>query len=187
MRICHICGKEDTTDVGVCKSCSKPFCSDCVSKIDDSVCTVCVSFTNTKIETTPLVGEDGVTHQGRKLVLTGEAWMRSRDVIAHMTDIELELKITALKVAVHEAELLLDYRRIHLNQAENEKEGRSLKHHRRRMLIEGVDAAHKANKVQGSNEKVDTAKDALKSLKNLGLNQTAIANVLLLLAKGKKK
>lgn len=186
MANCHVCGSENVHNS--CKACTKEFCADHASQFDPALCAVCVSFENTKIEVSPLKTEDGVTHQGRKLVLTGEAWMRSRDVISKMTDIELQSKLAALKIAVHEAEMLLDFRKIALNQVENESEGRTLRSRKRRLLIEGVDAAHKAQKVSSGQEtKVDVAKDALKSLKGLGLNQTAIANVLLLLAKGKKK
>jgi len=185
---CHVCGI-DEGNFSTCLNCRKLFCTAHVSQLDASVCCVCVSFSNTKIETSPLKTEDGVTHHGKKMVLTGESWMRSRDVIANMTEVELELKLTSLKTLVHEAELLLDFRRIQLNQAENEKEGRQLKHRKRRMLIEGVDAARKVgNRVSGDNSgKVDVAKDALKALKGLGLDQAAIANVLMQLAKGKKK
>jgi fatty acid/phospholipid biosynthesis enzyme len=174
---------------GTCKSCSQPFCADHASLYDPALCTVCVAHDNTKIDKQPLIDTEGVKHQGTKLVLTGEAWMRSRDVISKMTDVELESKLTALKNAVHEAEMILDYRRIIHSQAENEKEARHTRKTRRRMLIEAVDDAHKANKISATDAsaRIEVAKDALKSLNKLGLNKDAIANVLLMLAKQKEK
>src|SRR5258707_7558837 len=132
--MCHVCG---TPAVGeLCKSCHSPFCKDHVSEFDYELCTVCVSKENTKIERLPLKSEStGVVHHGVKIVLTGEAWMRSRDVIAGMTDVELELKLNSLKIAVHEAELLLDYRRIMMHQAQNEKDTRSSRKSARLRLI----------------------------------------------------
>ncbi len=58
----------------------------------------------------------------------------------------------------------------------------------RRRLIGAMDSVHKnATKIPGSGaEKVEVAKDAIKGLKGLGLNQTAIANILLKLSQGKK-
>jgi len=114
--------------------------------------------------------------------------MRNRDIIAKMTDVELEAKLTALKQAVHEAEMILDFRRIAMTQVESEKGDRYSKKLGRRRLIGAMDSVHKnATKVVGTpNEKVEIAKDALKTLKNLGLNKDAIANVLLKLAQGKK-
>ena len=190
MTICHICNKEEGTLT--CVSCHKLFCEKCVSSLDRSYCTLCVDFQNTKITSYPLVDEDGVTHQGRKLILTGESWMRSRDVISRMTDVELEAKLVALKQSVREAEMVLDFRKITLSQVESEKGNRYSKKLGRRRLIGAMDSVHKSStssgtKINGSsNPKVEIAKDALKSLKGLGLNDTAIANLLLKLSQGKK-
>jgi len=110
-----------------------------------------------------------------------------------MTDTELEGKLVALKEAVHEAEMVLDYRRIIHGQVENEKSGRFSKKLQRLRLISAVDGVHKAasgeKKVNGTkqpSEAVKNATDALSALKKMGLNKDAIANVLLKLAQTKK-
>lgn len=182
---CHVCQAETHS---VCKACTRAFCDIHTSQLDKTFCAACVDFSNTRIEVKPLVDEDGVTHKGRKLLLTGETWMRNRDVISKMTDIELEAKLTALTQAVREAEMILDFRRISRQQVENEKGDRYSKKVGRRRLIGAMDNVHKsATKIPESAEaKVEVAKNAIKGLKSLGLNQTAIANILLKLSQGKK-
>ena len=178
-----------TEAIALCKSCNKFFCDKHTSSLDNAFCSICVDFSNTKIISEPLVDDEGVQHKGRHLILTGETWMRNRDIIAKMTDVELEAKLTAIKQAVHEAEMVLDFRKITLSQLESEKGDRYSKKLGRRRLIGAMDMAHKsANKVSGTpGERVEVAKDALKALKNLGLNKDAIANVLLKFAQGLKK
>lgn len=182
---CHTCFTECTA---LCRSCHRAFCELHVSSLDSSFCSACVDFVNTKIEVKPLVDTEGVSHKGRQLILTGETWMRNRDIISQMTDIELCAKVTSLKQAVKEAEMILDYRRISLSQVENEESDRYSRKLGRRRLIGAMDNVHKnASKIQGSpKEKIDIAKDALKSLKALGLNKDAVANVLLKLSQTKK-
>lgn len=171
-----------------CRSCGNLFCSSHASQLDRSFCVACIDFVNTRIESKPLVDDEGVTHKGRQLILTGETWMRNRDVISRMTDIELQAKLTALTVAVREAEMILDFRRISKSQVESEIGDRYSKKMGRRRLIGAMDSVHKsATKIPGSGaEKVEVAKDVIKGLKGLGLNQTAIANILLKLSQGKK-
>jgi hypothetical protein len=184
---CYAC-ESPLVNESKCKSCGNLFCSVHASQLDKSFCSSCIDFQNTRIENKPLTDQDGVTHKGRHLLLTGEVWMRNRDVISKMTDIELQAKLTALSQAVKEAEMILDFRRISKNQVENEIGDRYSKKVGRRRLIGAVDSVHKSStKVPGTeNEKVTIAKDALKTLKGLGLNQTAIANILLKLSQGKK-
>lgn len=182
---CHICNSDDS--ILVCNSCKKPFCFTHRSSLDNAYCSACIDFQNTRIESRPLVDDEGVSHKGRHLILTGETWMRNRDIIAQMTDIELEAKLTALKQAVKEAEMVLDFRRIALNQVQNEKDDRYSRKVGRRKLIGALDSVHK-NKIPGSAEaKIEVAKDALKALKSLGLNKDAVANILIKLAQGAKK
>ena len=183
---CYAC--EEQINITVCKACGNLFCEAHASQLDRSFCTVCIDFSNTRIESKPVVDIEGVSHKVRQLILTGETWMRNRDIIAKMTDVELEAKLTAITQAVREAEMILDFRRIAKTQLESEKGDRYSRKLGRRRLIGAMDSVHKsATKVAGTpNEKVEVAKDALKMLKNLGLNKDAIANVLLKLAQTKK-
>jgi hypothetical protein len=183
---CRVCS---VNCISVCKFCNESFCELHSSSLDRSSCAVCVDFSNTKIESKPLIDDEGVTHKGRHLILTGETWMRNRDIISKMTDVELEAKLIALKTAVHEAEMILDFRRIASTQVESEIGDRYSRKLGRRRLIGAMDSVHKsATKIPGSAEaRVEVAKDALKSLKNLGLNKDAIANVLIKLAQQKGK
>lgn len=184
---CHInCGKETNK---LCVSCQLPFCEAHESEFDRSYCSDCVSISNTIVTSKPLVDDEEVTHKGRQLVLTGEAWMRSRDVIAKMTDQELAAKLEALKEAVHEAEMVLDFRRIVYSQVENEQSSRLSRKLSRLRLISAVGEAHKievsTNKGVAQDAKSNLS-DALKALKQMGLNKDAIANVLLKLNQQQK-
>jgi hypothetical protein len=183
---CYAC--EEQINISVCKACTNLFCSLHSSQLDHAFCTACIDFSNTRIESKPVVDKEGVSHKVRQLILTGETWMRNRDIIAKMTDVELEAKLTAITQAVREAEMILDFRRIAKTQLESEKGDRYSRKLGRRRLIGAMDSVHKsATKIPGTpNEKVEVAKDALKMLKNLGLNKDAIANVLLKLAQSKK-
>lgn len=182
---CRVCNVECKT---ICRSCNKPFCELHCSSLDSTYCAPCIDFSNTRIESKPLIDEEGQQHKGRHLILTGETWMRNRDIIAKMTDVELEAKLVALKEAVHEAELVLDFRKIVRTQVESEIGDRYSRKMGRRRLIGAMDSVHKnATKVPGTaQEKVEVAKAALGALKKLGLNKDAIANVLLKLAQQKK-
>ena|SRR5882672_10156383 len=189
---CHVC-QEPLDPARRCRSCEKYYCAKHTSEFDIQFCSVCVNYSNTILAAKPLVDPEGVSHKGRHLTLTGESWMRSRDLISKMTDTELEGKLVALKEAVHEAEMVLDYRRIIHGQVENEKSGRFSKKLQRLRLISAVDGVHKAasgeKKVNGTkqpSEAVKNATDALSALKKMGLNKDAIANVLLKLAQTKK-
>ena len=177
---CFLCTEQ--INITVCKACTRLFCSTHASQLDRSFCVECIDFSNTRIENKPLVDDEGVTHKGRQLILTGETWMRNRDIIAKMTDVELEAKLTAITQAVREAEMILDFRRIAKTQLESEKGDRYSRKLGRRRLIGAMDSVHKSNtKIQGSaaESRVEVAKDALKALKNLGLNKDAIANIII--------
>lgn len=197
-RCCHVCGRTEksadlegnvsTSILGSCSSCHKLYCEAHTSEFDNKLCSNCVSFSNTIVSSRALVDNDGVTHRGRQIVLTGESWMRSRDVISQMTDQELEAKLTALKQAVHEAEMVLEYRRIIYSQVQNEKDSRLSRKLARLRLISATDEVHKA----ATTTKTPTAtnKDvaaALSALKGLGLDKDKIANVLLKLSQKKKE
>jgi hypothetical protein len=184
MNKCHICLEADGPFD--CISCHKFYCEAHASPYERTLCAVCVNFENTKVISSPLVDDENVTHQGRKLLLTGESWMRNRDIIATMTDVELEAKLVALSEAVKEAEMVLDYRKIVRNMVENEKGTRYSKKMSRLRLIKGVGAMHEVGKANGQTGAAQTTKDALGALKKMGLKPEAIANLLTKLARTKK-
>lgn len=168
----------------LCKTCQRPYCSHHKSEMDDSLCVECVNTKNTLVKSEELVDEEGVHKQGRHIVLSGEAWMRSRELISNMTDVELEAKIKAYQEAVWEAEKVLDYRRIMLGQAQHEGAERYSKKLSRLRLIKAVDKTHH---VAGSTvkEKSENIKGALGALSKLGLKKDQIAQILLKLAQKK--
>jgi hypothetical protein len=175
----------------LCISCQRSYCPACASRLDPTYCKECGSA---EIKNEPLVDDEGVVKKGRHILLSGEAWMRSRDVISKMTDVELEAKLTALKEAVHEAELILDYRRIIYAQAQNEKEARGHKRiarlRERGKMLRSMDAVKQrvaSKSPKGDKLGAEGAADAMSALKKMGLNKEMIAQLLFKLAQGGTK
>lgn len=181
--LCFFCTRFD--NVAECSKCQRPYCPDHTSPLDTTLCSECVSLANTFAHSAPLIDEEGTEKKGRQILLSGEAWMRSRDLIANMTDIELEAKIRSYQEAVHEAELVLDYRRIMLGQAHHEKAERVGRSRARLRLIKAVDKTHH---VAGATvkEKSENIKGAISALKGLGLNKEQMAQLLLKLSQKAK-
>lgn len=188
IELCFFC---TSVGKGMCRTCSRYYCESHTSPMDVSLCMECVNFVNTSTTSVPLVDEDGVTKQNaRKILLTGESWMRSRELISNMTDIELEAKIRSYQDAVHEAELVLDYRRIMLGQAQHEGAERYNKKIRARSeRVKLLGAVDKVHKVAGSTikEKGENISKALGALGKLGLTKEQIASILLNVSKNKPK
>jgi hypothetical protein len=118
---CFCCDEEA---LDRCSFCMRPFCVNHRSDFDLSLCKECVGFENTHINGGSILEDqfgDKLKEKARKIVLTGEAWIKNRELISRLSDMELEAKLLALKEAVHEAELILDFRRITISQVENEK------------------------------------------------------------------
>jgi len=161
------------------------------------------------IKVNPLVDVDGVHHQGRVITLSGESWMRNRDIIANMTDEELKAKLASLTLAVREAELVLDYRKILKNHVENESEGRYNKKQNRLRLLRKTynyrhiddpeamsDALHPKSVVvseghggskRTSKEQNADMKGAFGTLGKLGLTKDQMLKLIAALAEGKGK
>ena len=188
--LCFFC-TTNVTNLELCKICQRPFCTDHKSPMDNSLCIECVNSSNTSVKSEPLVTEDGVVKQNaRKIVLDGEAWMRSRKLIANMTDIELESYISAHQEAVHEAELVLDYRRIMLGHAKHESAERGNKKLRARSeRVKLIGAVAETHRMKGSSvkDKTEDISKALGALGKLGLSKDQIASILLNLSKNKPK
>lgn len=165
----------------LCEVCSRAYCVAHESSIDPQTCVECISISNTSVTSEPLVDNKGVTHQGQKIHLVGEAWIRSKDVIARMTDQELRAKLLALQEAVKEAQIVLDYRRITHSWVENELEERTSKKMSRLRLIKNVSHAHELGKdLKGtpSAEKNKALGDVMKALGAIGLNKEQILQFL---------
>lgn len=188
--LCFFCTTILTSE-GLCRNCQRPYCPEHTSPMDKSICSECVSLANTSILTEKLIDEDGVVKKNaRRIVLSGEGYLRNRKLIANMTDIELDSYISAHQEAVHEAEMILDYRKIMLGHAQHEGAERYNKKTRARSerakLLGAVDKVHK---VAGSNvkEKSENISKALGALGKLGLSKEQITAILLNLTKNKPK
>jgi len=188
--LCFFCTTVLTSE-GLCSMCQRPYCPEHTSPMDKNLCVECVNTSNTGITSEPLVTEDGVTKQNaRKIILNGEAWMRSRKLIANMTDIELESYISAHQEAVYEAEKVLDYRRIMLGHAKHEGAERYNKKLRTRSeRVKLIGAVAKVHNIAGSTikDKSENITKVMGALNKLGLTKEQVATLLLNLTKNKPK
>lgn len=180
--LCFFCTTELTGDIILCRNCNRPYCVEHTSPMDRLLCTECVSFANTSVSSEPLIDSEGVTKQNaRKIILSGESWIRQRKLICNMTDIELDSYISAHQEAVHEAEIIWEYRKIGLSQGQHEKAERYNKKLRARSergkLLGAVDKAHK---ISGSplKDKMEDMSKAIGALGKLGLGKAQIAAIL---------
>jgi hypothetical protein len=188
--LCFFCPTELTSEA-LCRMCQRPYCVEHTSPIDKSLCVECVNTSNTSITSEPLVTAEGVTKQNaRKLVLSGEAWMRNKKLICNMTDIELDSYISAHTEAVHEMEIRTDYFRISLTEATHEKAERYNKKTRARSeRTKLLGAVAKVHNVSGATlkEKTESVSKVMGSLTKLGLSKEQIAAILVNLVKNKPK
>ena len=190
--LCFFCTR-DEGDNRQCLHCQRYYCFEHASPIDGAtLCTECVSFANTSVKSEPLIDSEGVVKQNaRKLILSGEAWMRQKKLICNMTDIELDSFISAHQEAVHEMEIRTDYFRIGLTEATHEKAERYNKKVRARSergkLLGAVDQIHKVSKSTTLKEKGEDISKALGALGKLGLTKEQITAILLNVAKNKPK
>lgn len=189
MSLCFFC-PSDVPGNRLCRMCQRHYCGDHTSPIDSLLCIECVNQANTSVTSEPLIDSEGVTKQNaRKIILSGEAWMRQKKLICNMTDIELESYISAHQEAVHEMEIRTDYFRIGLTEATHEKAERYNKKARARSerikLIGAVSKIHNANKTPLQDKTEDMTK-AMGALRKLGLTNAQIAVFLENIAKNKK-
>lgn len=176
MDSCFACGAEAHE---ICRHCGKTHCLEHSSPLDPQLCSECINYANTSVTSEPLTDSEGVTHKGRHIILSGEAWVRSRELIEKLTDAELEAKISAMQQAVREAEVLLDYRRINLSQLDGEKVTRGSRKAARLRLISKLGESHKVIKpIAAKKGGKEALGDAFKSLEKLGLPKDAILALL---------
>lgn len=115
------CSFEDCENQSLnkCSRCKLLFCLDHASEIDPMMfCVNCATPQDIQIEQKPLIDKDGVTHQGRVLTPTGPLYVITSKLINEMDDEELKRFIIYNQQAIHEAENLVDYRKIRQGQAE---------------------------------------------------------------------
>lgn len=192
MNLCFFCPTElNSVGAYICSMCHRPYCPEHTSPIDKTLCVECVNTSNTQIKSEPLITDDGIEKRNaRKIILSGEAWMRQKKLISNMTDIELDSYISAHQEAVHEMEIRTDYFRIGLTEATHEKAERYNSNLRKRServkLIGAVDQVHKNSKSTVKEKGEDISK-ALGALGKLGLTKDQITAILLNLAKNKPK
>lgn len=175
----------------LCRICQRPYCQEHTSPMDASLCIECVNLTNSSIKSEPLIDSEGVTKQNaRRIILSGEGWLRERKLIANMTDIELDSYISAHQEAVHEAEMILDHRRIMLGHAKHQQaENYNKKVRARSERVKLIGAVAKVHNIAGDTikDKSENISKALGALGKLGLTKDQIAAVLLNLTKNKPK
>lgn len=191
-----LCAMEncDENVAGKCKKCGSDFCITHASEVDPvNYCILCLIPDEVGLTESPLIDKDGVQHKGRTLTNLGEAYKSTNKLISEMTDVEISGFITMYKVLLHDAERVVDYRRITLASAEHEKYERQVGSLR---MVGGTyrfgttDAPAGVRTKVARTPKANTvdakAAQVLKSLKALGLTPEMLT-ALLRDAKGVKK
>ncbi len=80
--------------------------------LDNEYCATCLPLESAGTKNEPLVDEEGVTHKGRHIIVTGEIYQTQARAISDRTDEELEIWISHYQELVRDAERTLEYRRI---------------------------------------------------------------------------
>jgi hypothetical protein len=114
----------DSVAIGFCRHCGQEFCEQHRSRYDTRFCSDCITEDAMRLEESPLVDDEGVTHEGRRIRLIGEGWPASMEMIRTLTDDQLEFKIGEWKRLLAEAVKTQEYFRITVCAAEFEKEDR---------------------------------------------------------------
>lgn len=95
-----------------CIKCGQDFCPEHLSMLDNEYCNNCLPLESAGTKDEPLVDEEGVTHKGRHIIVTGEIYQTQARAISDRTDEELEIWISHYQELVRDAEKTLEYRRI---------------------------------------------------------------------------
>lgn len=112
--------------LGYCRKCAQPFCLSHSSDIDPHFCEVCVTQSEIESHSEPLVDVDGVTHSGRRILATGDAFHFASKMIFDMDKLELLQHIDHCRTAIELLGKQLDYWKIQLTTAEFEAYEREL-------------------------------------------------------------
>lgn len=121
----------DPTLLKTCPLCHWPFCPNCQSLIDTQYCHLCLSVATAELVSSPLVDQDGVTHEGR-LLTPGPIFGTFAKGVSEMSLHELEQHIEKFKHLIKQAEVGLDFYRV--GQATMQMEFEQRKEQQRRRL-----------------------------------------------------
>lgn len=159
-----------------CLQCKSFYCVQHTSKVDPDYCDNCLRIAAVQTTSGTLTDDEGVTHTGRSIQLTGEFWMEMQRDVLSMSDKELEDHVLHLQQAVREIEVIRDYRRIALAHGENEVEARKSSKLRRLRLIKDVRTGKLtvASATQSRSRPKNAVQSAVEKLKALGLSQEQI-------------
>lgn len=102
----------DSAAISTCSKCGFNFCSEHLSILDNEFCKSCLTVESAETRDEPLVDEEGITHKGRHIIVTGEIYQTQARAISDRTDEELEIWISHYQELVRDAEKTLEYRRI---------------------------------------------------------------------------
>lgn len=182
--ICSICHEISDLEVPAtrkCLQCKHLYCESHTSSVDGDYCDNCLRPTDVFTTSTPLVDDEGVTHSGRTIKLTGEFWAAMQRDVRDMTDDELKAHVISLQQAVREIELVRDYRKIALAHGENELEVRSNGKLRRLRLIKDVKTGRLsvgAVKERRQSKPKDAVNSVIETLKSCGMTTEQILSIL---------
>jgi hypothetical protein len=141
-------------------------CPDGVSPVDPKLCKECLRPQDAELTKSPLVDDDGVTHEGAVMV-PGPYFNKTYAArIVEMADDVLANHIDSIKTKVHEAEAMLDRRRVELSMAQVEQEDRA---NEQRRKLRSVKVKGLQNVANGDmKKKVATTVDLLVKLAKAG-------------------
>lgn len=113
--------------LGRCHNCGLQYCLTHSSEVDpQNYCSTCLVPSDAEVTVSPLVDEDGVTHQGRSIKPAGKAYRLSTKMVFEMSDQELKDFIDHEKSVVHDIENIREYHMITLGMAQSEEYRREI-------------------------------------------------------------
>jgi hypothetical protein len=182
--VCNICldlSEIETPSTKLCLQCKHYFCDAHTSSVDLDYCDNCLRPSGVATTSEKIVDDDGVSHQGRSLKLTGEFWASMQQDVRDMSDSELEAHVVSLQQAVREIEFIRDYRKIALGHGENELEVRKSGKLRRLRLIKDVNTGRisvGSVKERRKSRPKDAVQSVIEMLKGLNMTPAQIASIL---------
>lgn len=182
---CCYCVRETNE---TCLMCHKYVCLAHLSEIDPQFCQDCVAKETSAVQVTPLVSEDGVTHEGRNILPIGSIYREKTlsRAISEMSDEQLHAFVAGTQIRVKELERGIEYARIALGTAQVEREDRDSFARRR---LRGIRVKGGTVKIGGGEAKERKKQDpialAVAALVACGLNETQAKAIVALKMGGK--